>query len=413
MADVTYAARDRQGGVQTGHLEAIDEDQLVAMLQHRGLLVSSISRRDLSASPARPLSGRRPPKARRMHQRVTVDDQVLLCQQLATLVDAGVPLLKSLHVVSSQVESQKLLLALDEVRHDVEAGKTFRDALIKHPGIFSNLWLNLIETGEASGHLAQSLRQLARHYESQRHLQSQAKTALTYPMFLIVVATLVIAIFVYWLIPRFTTMFASMKMELPAITRFVIAVSDAARKYVVAIIFGVVAGASLLRRYLRTQAGQWMRDRLLLRLPLFSGLFTYLQLAEFSRGLATLLESGVPLLSSLEILEKSATNKLYARAIGEIREAVKEGRTMAEPMEATGMFPPMAIQMVQVGEEVGELAKMSSRVAVYFEERVEIFIARMTRLFEPIAILIMAGIVLVIVLSIFMPIFKMAGGTMN
>ena len=218
-------------------------------------------------------------------------------------------------------------------------------------------------------------------------------------------------LFVYWLIPKFAVMFETMGgMELPLITRLVLSFSEGARKYWWAIAGTVTVIFYTLRQYLRTSTGQWMRDELLLRLPLFKALFANVQLAEFSRGLATLLQSGVPLLSGLEILERSATNRVYGRAIASVREAVKEGKTMAEPMAATGLFPPMTVQMVQVGEEVGELAKMVDRMARYYESRVETFIARMTRLFEPIAIVVMGGLVLIIVLSIFMPIFKMATG---
>ena len=407
MPTFTYIARDQRGLVQAGRLDAIDEDEVVAILQHRGLLVTSVARKDLAQGAKQ--TARRA-RSRRMHGAVKTQDHVMLCQQLATLVEAGVPLLKSLEVICAQVESTTLLLALEEVRRDVEAGRTLRDGLAKHPAVFSRLWLNLVETGEASGHLAQSLNQLARHFESAQHLKNETQTALTYPAFLVCAATGVLALFVYWLIPKFTGMFISMGMELPPLTRAVIALSHFARQYVVAIILGIVAAGYLLRRYLRTEAGQWTRDRLLLSLPLFNTLFTYVQLTEFTRGLSTLLESGVPLLSSLEILESSVTNKVYGQAVREIREFVKEGKTMAEPMEQTGLFPPMAVQMVQVGEEVGELAKMVQRIATYYEERVETFIARLTRLFEPIAIVIMGVLVLFIVLSIFMPIFKMAGG---
>ena len=407
MPSFVYTARDQQGAVQTGNLDGMTEDEVIATLQHRGLLVTSISQKDLTAGP-KATAVRKAKSLRRMHTRVTTDDQVLLCQQLSTLVEAGVPLLKSLEVVSAQVESRLLLLACEEIRRDVAAGHTFRDALAKHPAIFSSLWLNLVETGEASGHLAESLKQLAHHFELAQHLQNEAKTALTYPLFLCVAAVAVLAVFVYWLIPKFATMFQSMEgMELPLLTRLVIGASDAARKYVVVIIGGAVGFSYLMRRYLSTSAGQWTRDRVLLHLPLFKTLFSYLQLAEFSRGLATLLESGVPLLTGLEILENSSTNKVYGRAIGTIKEFVKEGKTMAEPMDETGLFPPMTVQMVQVGEEVGELGKMVDRIARYYEERVETFICRMTRLFEPIAIVFMGGLVLIIVLSIFLPIFKM------
>lgn len=409
MPSFTYIARDQEGSVQTGHLDAVTEDEVVSVLQHRGLLVTSIARKHAAQGAAKPLVRR--VMARRMHVRVTTEDQVLLCQQLATLVGAGVPLLRSLEVVSAQVESQKLLLALEEIRHDVAGGHTLREALSKHPAVFTNLWVNLVETGEASGHLAQSLQQLSHHLESAQHLQNEAKTAMTYPAFLGVAAIAVMGVFVYWLIPKFAEMFASMEgMELPLITRIVIGISDAARRYVVVVIGGAAAMIYLARRYLATESGQWMRDRAMLHLPLFKALFTYIQLAEFSRGLATLLESGVPLLSSLEILGNSSTNKVYGQAINNIKDYVKEGKTMAQPMEETGLFPPMTVQMVQVGEEVGELSKMTGRMAAYYEERVSTFIARMTRLFEPIAIVFMGVIVLFIVLSIFMPLFKLSSG---
>ncbi|MBI4342224.1 MAG: type II secretion system F family protein [Candidatus Omnitrophica bacterium] len=409
MPTYTYTARDENGSVQTGNLDALTEDEVIGVLQHRGLLVTAISERDLSQLQ-RP-AARRAKSARRMHVPVKTDDLVLLCQQLSTLVEAGVPLMKCLEVAASQVESQRLLLALEEIRRDVAAGRTFRDALAKHPTVFSALWLNLVETGEASGHLAEALKQLAHHFELAQHLQNETRTALTYPAFLGVAAVGVLAVFVYWLIPKFSAIFATMAgLEMPPLTKAVIGLSHAARKYWVIIIMGTAGLIYALKAYLRTTAGQWTRDRLMLKIPLFNTLFSYIQLAEFSRGLSTLLESGVPLLSSLEILERSATNKIYGQAIGQVREQVKEGKSMAQPMEETGLFPAMTVQMVQVGEEVGELAKMVARIAKYYEERVETFIARMTRLFEPIAIVVMGGLVLLIVLSIFLPIFKMAGG---
>lgn len=405
MITFTYTARNQQGLTQKGHLDAMSADDVVAILQRRGLLVTSISQRDMASGlPLGPRQARA-----RMHRGVTTEDQMLLCQQLATMVEAGVPLLKSLEVASAQVESRLLLTALQEIHEDVAAGRTFRDALAKHPTIFAGLWLNLVETGEASGHLSQSLQQLARHFETSQHLRNEVKTALTYPAFLVVAMIGVLVFFVYWLIPRFTAVFDMMgggTMELPLITRIVIGASHAARKYWLVIVLGIGSTSYVVRRYLRTEPGKWARDRLALRLPLFKTMFIYVSLAEFNQGLATLLESGMPLLSSLQILETGATNKLYGQAIRRVKERVKEGEPMAQPMRDLALFPPMVVQMVQVGEEVGELAKMVDRLAHYYEEHVESFIARMTRLFEPIAIVLMGAMVLVIVLAIFLPIFK-------
>lgn len=411
MPIFAYSARDTKGLVQTGNLEAVDEDQVVAMLQHRGLLVTSITQKDLGQEQQTAKATATRKRARKMHTGVKTSDHVMLCDQLATLVEAGIPLLRSLEVATAQVESRVLMITLEQIHHDVEAGSTFRDALAKHPAIFSNLWLNLVETGEASGHLAQALQQLGKHFTSAQHLKNEAQTAMTYPAFLVCAAIGVLALFVYWLIPKFTGMFKDMGMELPALTRAVMAISDAARKYWVLLIAGIAGSAFMLQRYLRTEAGQWTRDRLLVNMPLFGQLVLYLQMAQFGQGLSTLLKSGVPLLSALEILETSSTNKVFGQALGEVREAVKEGKSMAAPLDRTGLFPPMVVQMIQVGEEVGELSKMAGRVATYYEERVETFIARMTRLFEPIAIVVMGGLVLIIVLSIFMPIFQMSSGS--
>lgn len=409
MPTFTYVARDHRGTVQTGQLDALEEDDVVTILQHRGLLVTLVLKKDVSERVTFARRG----MSYTMHARVTLEDQVVLCQQLATLVGAGVPLLRGIEVVSAQSESRALVVILREVCRDVEGGRTFRDALARHPAVFSKLWLTLVETGEASGHLANSLQQLGRQLQLTQHLRTQAKTALTYPAFLIAMAIGVVGVFVYWLIPKFSVMFISMGMDLPPLTRLTVAVSEAARRYAVAMVFVAGALGALMRRYLRTEPGRWCADRLLLRLPLFGTLASYVQLAEFSRGLSTLLEGGVPLLSTLEILESSTTNTVYGQAVAWVRQHVKEGKTMAEPMQHTGLFPPLAVQMIQVGEEVGELAKMAGRIAEHYEERVSTFVERMTRLFEPIAIVIMGGLVLVIVLSIFLPIFQMAGGKLN
>ena len=413
MPKFTYKARDAQGVVQSGALEASTEDEVVATIQRRGMLVTSIAQVDGAAAGAAGGARARArirKSAQGMHRAVKVEDQVLLCQQLATLVDAGLPLLKSVEVVAGQTQSQALHKALQEVHADISAGSTIRKALSKHPDIFSPLWLNLVETGEASGHLGESLQQLARHFELTQRVQEKATTAMMYPGFLMVAALGVLALFVYWLIPKFSALFATMDMQLPLITRIVMGISVAAKRYVVLILGGAALGYFSLQAYLASVPGQWMRDRLVLRLPAFNMFFMYLQVSEFARGLTTLLGSGVPLLSSLEILERSATNRVYGQAIGAVKDAVKEGKPMAEPMGKNELFPSLAVQMVKVGEEVGELTKMAGRVAAYYEGLIETFIARMTSLFDPIAIVVMGGMVFVIVLSIFLPIFQMAGG---
>lgn len=405
MPEFVYTARDRQGLVQTGRLEAVDRDEVVALLQNRGLVVTSVMLR--SARQAQASARRRP---RRLHGRVTTDDQVVFCQQLATLIGAAIPLLKSLEVLEAQVESRALLQTIEQMRRDIEGGSTFRDAVAKHPRIFTRFWVHLIETGEASGHLAQSLQQLSRYLESAREIQQKAMTALLYPTILIAAAVAALAFFMLKIVPAFTGVFATMKIELPLLTQLVIAASEFTRRYILALVVGAVAAVYAIVRFVRTEQGRWLVDHLALKLPVFGGFIMHLQLAQFARGLSTLLDSGVPIIFSLEVMEHSASNKPYGRAIGQIKEGVRGGKLLADEMSGTGLFPPMMVQMIQVGEEIGELGMMLDRVAKYYEERVATFIARMTVLFEPIAIAVMAVIIGTIVIAIFLPIFSMAGG---
>lgn len=409
MPQFFYKAWDRHGVSQFGRLEAVNEDEVVGMLHSRGLTVTGLTRWEEMAQAARAAARHR--IGRTLHNRVTLDDKVIFCQQLAVLLEAGIPLLKSLEVLSIQLESRALLLAIHHVRQDIEAGKTFREALSRYPKIFSNFWLNLVETGEASGHLAQSLNQLARYLEAVRSLQRKAMTAMTYPIVLVVGAAIAVSIFVLKIIPTMSGLLASLNVELPALTRAVIGVSEFARQYFLVGVVALVAGGIALRRFLRTESGRWIFDGLLLRIPVFKHLFIQLQLANFARGLSTLLESGVPILFGLEIVETSAINKHYGLAISQVREYVREGKPMAEPMERTGLFPPMVTQMIRVGEEIGELGKMLERIANYYEERVDTFIQRLSQLFEPIAIAAMAVVIGTLVVAMFLPIFSIATGT--
>ncbi|MBI3324214.1 MAG: type II secretion system F family protein [Candidatus Omnitrophica bacterium] len=405
MPSFFYTARDHNGTLQSGHLEAVDEDEVLSVLQNRGLIVTALSRKESRALPSgKPLS------SRRLHGRATSDDKVLFCEQLATLLDAGIPLTKSLQVISAQVESRLLLKAVDQMRQDIEAGRTFHDALAKHPKIFSSFWANIVETGEASGHLAQSLKQLAGYLESSRHLQQQAVTAMTYPLVLMVASASALTFFMLKIIPIFSNIFKNMHVQLPLLTQIVIGLSYLTQHYFLVIVGALVGLGWVSGKLIRTEQGRWVADHAVLKIPVVNMLLVNLQLAQFSRGVATLLESGVPILFTLEIMERTASNKVYGKAIGEVKGFVREGKTMAEPLERSGLFPAMIVQMVQVGEEIGELGKMMDRVAKYYEGRVEMFIERMTSLFEPIAIAVMAAVIGVLVIAMFLPIFSLAGG---
>lgn len=405
MASFVYTARDRQGSALNGLLEAVNEDEVLTTLQTRGLTVTKIARKEsLASQVARRRLGRD------LHNRVTDDDLVTLCQQLAVLLEAGVPLLRALEVICAQVESRRLLKALEQIRTDVQSGRSFCQALTRHPNIFSNFWINVVETGEASGHLPQTLNHLARYLERNRDLRRKAVTATVYPQVLLAAIVVAVAVFVIWIIPVFSDLFESMDMELPWLTRMVVTASDVARHHLVLVIIGAVAGGLALRQFFRSSQGRWIVDRASLKVPVFNRLFMQLHLTQFAQGMAALLESDTPILFGLEIMQRSATNSVYAKAIEQVREAVRAGRTMAEPMEDTGVFPPMMVQMVRVGEEVGDLGKMLDRLARFYESRVSAFIERLSVLFEPIAIFLMAGVVGTLVLAMFLPMFQLAGG---
>ena len=404
MPTFNYTARDKGGTLQSGHLDAVGEEEVLTILQARGFIVTGLSRRDLQLAQTAQQRAKR-----RMRGGVAIEDKVMFARQLATLIEASIPLLRSLQVVSAQIESRPLYVAVEQVRQDIEGGKTFRDALAKHPKIFSSFWVNLVGTGEAGGHLGQSLAQLADYVESMRVLQSKAVTAMTYPMVLVGASCLAVVVFLVKIIPIFIGVFASMNIELPLLTQIIVNISILVRKYAIVLLLGAFTVSWLVKQFVQSEQGHWLIDRALLRLPVFNQLFIQLQLSQFARGLGTLLQSGVPILYSLEIMEHGASNRVYGKAIGEVKEFVREGKTMAEPMEQTGLFPPMVIQMLQVGEEIGQLDKMLSRVATYYEARVTTFIERLSSLFEPLAIGVMAVVIGTLVMAMFMPIFKLAG----
>ncbi len=404
MPTFLYAARDRSGLVQTGHVDAATEDEVLSVLQSRGLFVTSVSRKDLTAAGGT-ASGAQ--LKRKLHGRVTTEDKTMFCEQLATLLEAGVPLLRSLQILCDQVESRPLLIALQGIRRDIEGGKTFHEAVAKYPKIFSPFWVNVIETGEASGRLFQAMTQLVQYLKTAGELQRKAVTAFTYPAVLIVAAIGALFIFALKIIPIFSGMFKSMNVQLPWLTQVIISFSEVLQHYFLVIVVGTAGLVYAGKRVLQSEPGRWAMDRLLLKLPVFSPLFTQMELAQFSRGLSSLLDSGVPILLGLDIMQKSATNKVYGKAFGEIRDHVREGRPMAQPMQQAGLFPALMVQMIQVGEEIGELGKMLNKIAVYYEARVNVFIERLTILFEPIAIIFMAVVVGTLVVAMFLPIFSM------
>lgn len=396
-----YVARDKKGKVIRGVLEAPSQDELVATLQSRGLLITSVVSQKGAKVSKRKVRGR-------FHTRVKIDDLALLARQLATLLGAGITLLKALEIVGQQIESRRLASAIEGVRRDIEAGSSFRDALARHPRMFSDFWMGIVETGESSGQLPSILDQLSKYLESAMAFQRKTVSALVYPAVLVFAVIMVLTIFTTRIIPTFSEIFESFEVPLPLITTMIISLSKFLREKIGYIFLFLVGLGYVTSRYIRTKSGRWMFDQLKLKLPVFGSLFHQVALARFARGLTMLVSSGVPLLYALEISARSATNKVFVKALEDVKTGVRDGKTMAGPLGKNALFPPMVVQMVNVGEETGKLGEMLSRTADYYEERVEAFVTRLTSMFEPILLIVMGVIVGILVISMFLPIFSVA-----
>ncbi|MBU3911932.1 MAG: type II secretion system F family protein [Candidatus Omnitrophica bacterium] len=395
-----YVARDKSGKMIDDVIESVSQEDLANSLQSRNLFIVSIG----------PVSQVKKVKKmqRRYHRGVKNFDLIMFSKELATLLGAGVTLIKSLDILCKQIESQTLLQAVEQVKKDVEGGYTFQNALKKHGKIFSDFWIHLIETGEASGHLPQSLEQLAGYLEEAAELKKKITSAMVYPIILMCVAAGAITIFLLKIIPIFSEMFKGFNVELPLLTRIIIAMSDIVRKY-----FLIVAGAGVVlffavRKYISTEAGRFQFDGLKLKLPVVGSLVQEIATERFASGLSTLLKSGVPILHALEIAEKTAGNKIMEKELRNVKTAVRDGKSMAQVMQDSALFAPLVVQMIGVGEEIGELGKMLERISVFYKERVNTFVSRLTAMFEPMVLVFMGVVVGVLVVAMFMPIFSIS-----
>jgi type IV pilus assembly protein PilC len=332
----------------------------------------------------------------------------MFSRQLATMLEAGVTLLKSLDVLTKQIESRRLLEAAEDVKHSIANGNSFHDALIKHPKIFTDFWVHIVETGEASGALPVTLAQLADYLETTAAMRRKVTSALIYPAVLIGLSMVALTVFTVWIIPIFARVFESFNLELPAITVLVMNFSNFVRKFLLVLLamFGVLV--FLLFKYLQTENGKWQFDRIILKVPIVSSLFQRIAIERFASGLGTLIESGVPILYALDIVGKAVGNKVMEEGIGEVRESVRQGKGMGQPLGKNPIFTPMVVQMVAVGEEIGELGKMLRKISEFYKERIATALERITTLIEPIVLVFMGGVVGVMVVSMFMPIFQLA-----
>ncbi len=406
MPKFNYTIKDKSGKTITGSDEAVDQATLVTRLQQQGFFILSVQSQS-KISPSRTEGGIKK-RTNFSHNTVTLDDLLTFCRQMSTMLNTGVTLLRSLDIISMQVDSKQFHQILLDVKRGVEEGNSLSSSLAKHPRVFSKLWVSLVEVGEASGNLPNVLEKLAFYLEQQAAFKSAVISAIIYPVILLVVAVGAILFFALVIGPRFKSLFDSFGVELPIITRVLLGLFDFIKtKFLLLIaIAGVILFA--IRKYSKTPLGQRQYEAILFSLPKVGYVFRTIVVERFTSQMSILVDSGVPILYALDITQRMVNNKTCEEVIADIKKNVREGKLIAQTMMTSGFFPPMAVQMILVGEESGELAKMLRSVAEYYQNYVQTFMKRFGTIFEPLMLVVMGGAIGIIVIAMFLPIFSIA-----
>jgi type IV pilus assembly protein PilC len=404
-----YKVKDAQGNTKTDTIQAASENSLVEQLQSEGYFVVAV-REETAKSSSSKEEEKKEVKLTFDHDGYKIEDLLVFSRQLATMMEAGVTMLRSLDVIKSQIQSRVLYEAVNKIHDDVEQGSSLSGAWAKHPKIFNQFWVSLAEVGEASGTMPLVLNKLALHVEREVAFQSAIVSAMVYPAILFVVCIGAIIFFALFVAPKFEDIFHAMHTELPIMTRCLLAVFDFIKHYILLIMGGAVGVFFLLKSYFSTPMGQLQFEKIIYSLPIVGEVTKLIIVERFAAQMAILTESGVPILYSLEITEKLVDNKTCGLVVAQVHEGVREGKGMADSLMKSGFFPMMAVQMIKVGEETGELGKMFKHVAEYYQANVEAFMKRFGTLIEPFMLVFMAFIIGVIVISIFLPLFKLGQG---
>ncbi|MBI5068516.1 MAG: type II secretion system inner membrane protein GspF [Deltaproteobacteria bacterium] len=404
-----YKALDQRGRQVAGLREADSPKGLRAALRRDGVFLTEVlGQKEAAAAQKRDVSVKR-----FVGGRISVEDVSITTRQLAVLVGAGIPLVEALTALVDQVDHERMKRVVSEVKQRVNEGASLADAMAAHPKAFGTLYVNMIRAGESSGALDVVLVRLADFTESQARLRSRVMGALTYPMLMLILSGVVLGILFTVVIPKIIRIFEETKITLPWTTKALIGFTTLVQGYWWAAILAAALGAWLFVRWRATPAGRAVYDQRLLRLPIFGSLIRQIALARFSRTLATLLKSGVPLLTSMEIVKNIVGNVRLATVIDEARTSIQEGESIAAPLKRSGEFPPLVYHMVAIGEKSGQLEEMLNNVANAYEAQVETKVGALTSLLEPLMIVFMGVVVAFMVFSILMPILQintLAGG---
>lgn len=392
----TYRVRDRRGELVTGEIVADSPELVMSKLREMKYVPLEIKpkraglQREFSLRPGR----------------VKLKDLAVFSRQFATMVNSGLPLLRTLSILEEQTDSTELKKRLGEVRLDVERGSSLSGALARHPKTFPSLYVSMCRAGETSGTLDQVLLRLADTLERELSLRQRIKSAMTYPIVVFVMVILILAAMLLFVVPTFKDLYASLGGTLPLPTRMLLAVSDVLRRFIVFFVAGVIGLMFLFRWWKNTPRGRRAVDKFKLRVPIFGSLFQKTALARFARTLGVLNRSGVPILQSLDIVSETVKNEVVADAVRDVQAGVKEGESIAAPLAKHKVFPPMVVQMMAVGEETGALDAMLEKIADFYDDEVSSTVESLTSLIEPIMIAIVGGAVGLIVISLYLPLFR-------
>ncbi|MFV0416159.1 MAG: type II secretion system F family protein [Chthoniobacterales bacterium] len=425
MPNYNYVALDAQGQESTGVIEAASQNEAIGQLRQAGYFPKSISEETKAqrAKASKAVAASDKGKGGGLGsknitipflQRTTIKGKTLMIftRQLATLIDAGLPLLRGLTVLAKQEPDPVLRKTITNLAESVQGGGTFSESLNGHPKIFNKLYVNMVKAGELGGVLELVLIRLAEFQEKAQKIKNKVVSAMFYPIIVLVIAVAIMGFLLVFIVPKFEAIFADMLggKPLPLLTQFVIGVSNGVKENILFIVIGVVLAVVLYKLVQKTPKGTVFLDTLKLRLPLFGDLTRKSAISRFSRTLGTLVTSGVPILQALNITRETAGNVIIADAITKVHDAVKEGESIVQPLEVSGVFPPMVISMIDVGEETGQLPEMLLKIAEVYDDEVDNAVAGLTSLLEPIMIVFLAVVVGTIVIALFLPLIGIISG---
>lgn len=399
MAIYLWQGTDKKGGFHKGELEAIDEAAVRSQLRRMKITPSKIKKKpkDLFENVSF------------LQPKVQTADVVVFARQFATMINAGLPLIQCLDILQSQQENKTFKTMLKEIKENVEAGSTLADALKKFPDTFDDLFVNMVAAGETGGILDTILERLSGYMEKAMKLKKQVKSAMTYPIIVLVIAVLVIGVILVFVIPVFEKMFSDFGGALPAPTQLVVNLSRFVKGNILYMIGALGVFVYAVKRFYGTEKGRALIDDNMLKLPVVGPLLRKVAVAKFTRTLGTMVASGVPILDGLDITAKTSGNKTVETAVYDVRTAISEGQTMAGPLAQSGVFPSMVCQMVAVGESTGALDAMLSKIADYYDDEVDAAVDGLTAMIEPFMMVFLGATIGGLVISMYLPIFKMAG----